>query len=108
MPVDCAAGSRPAHHQPEGNCTTCWNVGRLTHGMPGTVPTPTAECWMSSSAGLHCTPGAWPLPSALLPRGFDRQHAPLQMALPAAVVGGALRTRNVVDPLDAGQLLILR
>src|SRR5258708_38916500 len=31
-------------------CTTCWNVGRFTHSIAGTLVTPTAECRMSSSA----------------------------------------------------------
>jgi len=55
-----------------GNCTTCWNVGRLTQGIDGTVPTPMALNWMSSRDGLHLTPWACPVPAARPPAGFDR------------------------------------
>ncbi len=36
-----------------GYCTTCWKVGRLTHGIPGTRSAPVGWKWMSSRAGLH-------------------------------------------------------
>src|SRR5205807_8914785 len=57
-----------------GNCTTCWKVGRLTHGIEGTCPTPTALYWMSSRAGLHLAPSPWPAPGSRPPVSLLREH----------------------------------
>src|SRR5262249_52230977 len=57
--------------------TTCWNVGRLTHGIDGTVPTPIALYWMSSSSGLHRPESLWPDPAATPPVSFAREQVQL-------------------------------
>ncbi len=36
-----------------GYCTSCWKVGRFTHGIPDTCSAPVGWNWMSSRAGLH-------------------------------------------------------
>src|SRR5216117_3811540 len=57
-----------------GYWTTCWKVGRLTQGMEGTVPPPTALCWMSSSSGLHLAASFCPDPGSVPPVSLAREQ----------------------------------
>src|SRR5437899_2996547 len=57
-----------------GYWTTCWKVGRLTQGMEGTVPTPMALNWMSSSSGLHLARSPCPEPGSAPPVSLVREQ----------------------------------
>src|SRR5207253_11523870 len=57
-----------------GYWTTCWKVGRLTQGMEGTVPTPMALNWMSSSSGLHLARSLCPEPGSAPPVSLVREQ----------------------------------
>src|SRR2546426_114620 len=60
-----------------GYWTTCWKVGRLTQGMEGTVPTPMALYWMSSSSGLHLLASLCPDPASAPPVSLAREQVQL-------------------------------
>src|SRR5207244_12282493 len=64
-----------------GYWTTCWKVGRLTQGIEGTVPTPTALYWMSSSSGLHLLASLCADPGSAPPVSLARAQVPLAGSL---------------------------
>src|SRR6266480_4347260 len=84
MPVTSEPGLQGARCA--GYWTTCWKVGRLTQGIEGTVPTPMALYWMSSSSGLHLLASFCPEPASAPPVSLAREQVQL--------VGSLLRSEE--------------